>query len=501
MFLKPPRGPRGTAAWRISIWTTLAFAFGSALAFWIVYLLVEKGVRERSDAWLSGEAQTLAEVSQSTPPGNLYDRIVEEVAELATNEVPHDRNARGQQPNSVFFLQTDSSVPDDTPIWVGPDSRIAFQKAIQQANLTPGTPESIQVEGYPSTFRVVVRNPSPGKALYLGLADQDAMRLLHQLTDSFLMVWGGTVVLGFFISYASARRTLMRVEQITETVARIGSEELDERLPESPKADEISRLAQTFNHMLDRIQASVHQLRAVTDSVAHDLKSPVTSIRGRLEAALSDGDPNRLEESVGEAIEGLDRLSDLLNTTLDLAEAEAGALRLDRTPVDLTELITRLSDIYQPAMAERRHTLVLDLEDHVVVNADPGLMNRTLSNLLENELTHLPEGCEVKVRLRAHDGAAELVILDNGPGFPPEIGSRAFERFVKGKHSPGHGLGLAFVDAVVQAHGGKISIADSSTGDAVVQAHGGKISIADSSTGGALITLSLPLSALQSTAV
>lgn len=482
MFLKPPRGPRGTAAWRISIWTTLAFAFGSALAFWIVYLVVEKGVRERSDAWLSGEAETLAEVSQSTPRGSLYDRIVEEVAELATNEVPHDRNARGQQPNSVFFLQTDARTSDDAAIWVGPNSRAAFQKAIQQANLTPGTPESIHVDGYPSTFRVVVRIPSPGKALYLGLADQDAMRLLHQLTNRFLMVWGGMVVLGFLISYTSARRTLKRVEEITETVARIGSEELDERLPESPKADEISRLAQTFNHMLDRIQGSVHQMRAVTDSVAHDLKSPVTSIRGRLEAALSDGDPNRLEESVGEAIEGLDRLSDLLNTTLDLAEAQAGALRLDRTPVDLTELINRLADIYQPAMAERQHTLKLDVEDHVTINADLRLMNRTLSNLLENELTHLPEGCDVKIRLRSHEGAAELVILDNGPGFPSDIGPRVFERFVKGKHSPGHGLGLAFVDAVVQAHGGNISIADCPAG-------------------GAFITLSLPLSALQSTAV
>ena len=483
MFLKPPRGPRGTAAWRISIWTTLAFAFGSALAFWIVYLVVEKGVRERSDAWLSGEAETLAEVSQSTPRGSLYDRIVEEVAELATNEVPHDHNVRGgQQPNSVFFLQTDERVSDEGAIWVGPTPRDAFQKAIQQANLAPGTPESIHVDGWPSTFRVVFRNPSPGKALYLGLADQDAMHLLHQLTNRFLMVWGGMVVLGFLISYTSARRTLMRVEEITETVAQIGSEELDERLPDSAKDDEISRLGQTFNHMLDRIQASVHQLRAVTDSVAHDLKSPVTSIRGRLEAALSDGDSNRLEESVGEAIEGLDRLSDLLNTTLDLAEAEAGALRLDRRPVDLTELVTRLADIYQPAMAERQHTLVLDLDDHVVVNADKGLMNRTLSNLLENELTHLPPGCEVKLKLSSHENDAELVILDNGPGFPPDVSARAFERFVKGKHSPGHGLGLAFVDAVVQAHGGNIRIEDRPAG-------------------GALITLSLPLSALQSTAV
>ena len=482
MFLKPPSGPRGTAAWRISIWTTLAFAFGSALAFWIVYHVVERGVRERSDAWLSGEAETLAEVSQSTPRGKLYDRIVEEVAELATNEVPHDRNGRDQKLNSVFFMQTDSRAADDSAIWVGPEPRANFLQAIQQANLTPGVPESIHVEGWPSTFRVVVRNPSGSKALYLGLADHDAMHLLHQLTSRFLMVWGGMVVLGFLISYMSARRTLMRVEQITETVAEIGSEELDERLPESRKDDEISRLAQTFNHMLDRIQASVHQLRAVTDSVAHDLKSPVTSIRGRLEAALSDGDAGRMEESVGEAIEGLDRLSALLNTTLDLAEAEAGALRLHRTQVDLTELVTRLADIYQPAMAERQHTLTLDLEDHVTINADLGLINRTLSNLLENELTHVPEGCEVKLRLRSHEGAAELVILDDGPGFPPDVGDRAFERFVKGKHSPGHGLGLAFVDAVVQAHGGQIKIAGRPAG-------------------GALITMSLPLSALQGATV
>ena len=100
-------------------------------------------------------------------------------------------------------------------------------------------------------------------------------------------MWTGTVFLGFLISYLSTRRTLRRVERITETVARIGSEGLDERLPEPTGSDEISRLAKTFNSMLDRIQASVKQLRSVTDAVAHDLKSPVTSVRGTLESALS----------------------------------------------------------------------------------------------------------------------------------------------------------------------------------------------------------------------
>jgi signal transduction histidine kinase len=265
------------------------------------------------------------------------------------------------------------------------------------------------------------------------------------------------------------------VERITETVARIGSERLDERLPEPVGYDEISRLAKTFNHMLERIQASVEQLRAVTDAVAHDLKSPVTSIRGTLESALSAANGDEWRDSVGQAIEGLDRVSTLLNTTLDVAEAKAGALAMKRVAVDLPGVVTQLLQLYMPAMADKHHEVRTELQSGIVVEADLGLINRSLSNLLENELVHLPPGCQVDIRLQAHQGYAELVIEDNGPGFPPEIGGRVFERFVKGKHSPGHGLGLAFVDAVAQAHGGAVKISD----------HPG---------GGARVSLLLPLS-------
>jgi signal transduction histidine kinase len=168
----------------------------------------------------------------------------------------------------------------------------------------------------------------------------------------------------------------------------------------------------------------------------------------------------------------------LLNTTLDLAEAEAGALHIDRGPVDFSDVVKQLVDIYQPAMAEHHHEVTTDLEEHVVVDADATLLNRAVSNLLENELTHLPAGCQVKIRLYSHQGSAVLVVEDNGPGFPPDIGSEVFKRFVKGKHSPGHGLGLAFVDAVAQAHRGGTRVSDRPGG-------------------GAVITLSLPVSVLQ----
>jgi len=459
-----PKSPRTTAAWRISIWTTLAFAMGTAVAFFILYSLVAEGVRQHVDAWLTGEAEVLARVSADTPRDSVYDRIVEEVAELATQEVPKELNSQGQELNSVFFLEFRPN--DSDPLWVGSGQKETFVAAIQDAKLAPGIPRSVQVSGERGPYRVVLQEQQPGSRLYLGISDRGARHVLSQFTRRFLGVWASVALFGFLVSYVSARRTLLRVERITGTASRIGSGDMSERLPEPGNSDEISQLTRTFNRMLDRIQSSVNQLRAVTDAVAHDLKSPVTSIRGTLETALSEDDEARLRDSIGQAIEGLDRVSEILNTTLDLAEAEAGALKINRQPVDLSEAVVKLIHLYQPAMLELQHQLIADVAANVRIDADPTLINRSISNLLENELVHLRAPSEIRVSLHSRDGTAELVVQDNGPGFPPDLGARAFERFVKGKHSPGHGLGLAFVDAVVQSHGGHIEISDRPEGGA-----------------------------------
>ena len=455
---------QATAAWRISIWTTLAFAIGTALA--IVYFLVAKTLQDRSDAWLSGEADVLARVSADSPRDRLYNRIVRETAELAAHELPDERNARGQNMNSVFFLETDSNSAQ-SPLWVGPGSDDAFLKAIERTKPVPGVPQWLEVQGWRRPFRIVMRNEN-GRTIYLGLSSRGTQHLLLTLTQRFLILWGCTVLKGFVISYLSAHRTLVRVQRITETVARIGSEDLRERLPQPVNSDEISRLAETFNHMLDRSQNSVNELHSVTDAVAHDLKSPITSIRGALESSLSDERNEKWRDSVGEAIEGLDRLLNALDTTLDVAEAQAGALRLDRRSVDLSAMLQQLVDLYQPSMDECHHQLTVDVEDHIVVEADSGLLNRVMSNLIENEIAHLPDGCRITIRLRSREGSAQLTVEDNGPGFPADIGTRAFERFVRGKQSRGHGLGLAFVDAIVRAHSGCARISSGPNGGAVV---------------------------------
>ena len=176
----------------------MAFAVGTALAFSIVYLLVAKAMQERSDAWLSGEAEVLAKVSADTPRDRLYNRIVREVAELATQELPDERNASGQKLNSVFFLEGDPG-NNESPLWVGPGSDDNFLKAIQSDKLVPGIPESIAVEGWPTSFRVVARSEN-GRTIYLGLSSRGTRYLLRTLTRRFLLLWGTTVLMGFLIS-------------------------------------------------------------------------------------------------------------------------------------------------------------------------------------------------------------------------------------------------------------------------------------------------------------
>jgi hypothetical protein len=195
------RFPSRTAAWRISLWSTIAFAVGAAVAFAIMYVLVADTARERGDAWLSGEAEVLAEVAGERPRDTLYNRVVEEVAELAAQEVPDERSRSGQKLNSVFFLG--EGPKNEPPLWVGPGSSQPFIEAVHSTPLTPGIPQSITVAGWKQPFRVVERSRRDGKPVYLGLSDRGAVRLLHRLTRRFVGVWLGVVVMGFLISHRS----------------------------------------------------------------------------------------------------------------------------------------------------------------------------------------------------------------------------------------------------------------------------------------------------------
>jgi signal transduction histidine kinase len=475
MFSKAANPIMRSAAWRISLWASFAFAIGAMLVFTMLHRFVANDIQRRSDAWLSGEVKVLGDVAERTPKDRLYRRVVGEVAELASREVPNRQRSSSNENDAVFFLQAGDSGP--AKLWVGSGDGAANLVAIRSTRVLPDVPIDVRVQGFSIPFRVASVRVEDGSNIYLGLSERDELHVLRNLRVRFLTLWVAIVLLGFVIVFYATRKMLGRVSEITEAASRIGQSDLSSRVPDTRGNDEIGHLARTLNHMLDRIESTVHQLHTITDSLAHDLRSPLTAIRGKLETALAS-DATDHAESIVSAIDELDRLTEFLNTSLDVAEAKADALRLSRTEVDLDALVRGMIDLYEPSMSDKGLGVKIRSSGSVKVFADPALLHRVIANLLDNELKHLPASCLVCVSLRADDHMATLTVEDNGPGFDVEVGRHLFERRVKGRASRGHGLGLAFVEAVVRVHGGSVK---------AVNRH----------EGGAQLTVALPLCEAQ----
>ncbi|MHB1020846.1 MAG: sensor histidine kinase [Acidobacteriaceae bacterium] len=453
-----------SAAWRISLWAILAFACGSTLVFVFLQRFIAQDIQRRTDAWLSGEIEVLGDVAERTPKDALYGRVVKEIAELASKEVPNRLRTSTVRNDSVFFLQ--SGEDGSLRLWVGEGNGEPNLLALRKSNILPDTPLDLRVAGFPIPFRVASMRLEDGSNIYLGVSERDELQILRNLRFRFFLWWLLIVLLGFAIVFFSTRRMLGHVRKITEAASQIGQSDLSRRVPTTQRNDEIAHLALTLNHMLDRIENSVHQLHTITDSLAHDLRSPLTAIRGKLELSLSADQRSEQAESIVSAVDELDRLTDFLNKSLDVAEAKADALRLDRVEVDLDELLRVMMDLYEPSMSEKGLRLQICSAGPMKIWADAALMHRMVANLFDNELKHLPASCTVTIRLLASAGTVLLTFEDDGPGFAQEVGLHVFERRVKGSNSGGHGLGLAFVEAVVRAHGGSVTAVNRPEGGA-----------------------------------
>lgn len=468
-----------SAAWRISLWGTFAFAIGTLVVFIFLQKFVSNYIQLRNDAWLWGEMSLLADVAERTPKDALYGQIVGEIAELVRKEVPTKRRSFSKHDNHVFFLQ--QAEDGSLRLWVGDGSGETTLEAIQHATVFPDRPIDLKVEGFSIPFRVVSMRVEDGSRIFLGLFERDQLNVLNNLRLGFGLLWILIVLFGFATMFSITRRLLNRVRRITDTASTIGQSDLTARVPITDRVDEVSHLALTLNSMLDRIECSMHQLHTMTNSLAHDLRSPLTAIRGRLEASLAARTDEEQQETIISSIEVLDRLTQFLSESLDVAEANAGALRLTQSEVDLEDVLLVMIDLYHPSMAEKGITLNFPRSGPVRFISDAGLIHRMMSNLLDNALAHLPARCTVGIHLRSENDLIILVIEDDGPGFPTALLPHIFERRVKGDNSTGYGLGLAFVDAVVRAHAGDIVVANRPGG-------------------GARITISFPISQTKQTA-
>jgi len=290
--------------------------------------------------------------------------------------------------------------------------------------------------------------------------------------QSFLLGVAGILVFSLIAGGITAVRVLRRIDGIASTSRMIMSGNLSERVPVTKRNDEFDGLAQNLNQMLDRIEQLMQGLKEVTDNVAHDLKTPLTRMRNRAEAALRD---NKGEVQQREALEAViaesDQLIKTFNALLMIARAEAGAPSGAFAEVDLSAVVADMAELYGPVAEDQGIVLDTQVTEGIRVRANRELIGQAVVNLVENALKYYEpaEGKEgrITVGIRTAGDRVLIEVGDNGPGIPPEDRGRVVERFVrleKSRTEPGSGLGLSLVAAVARLHKGEFRIEDNAPG-------------------------------------
>jgi len=281
-------------------------------------------------------------------------------------------------------------------------------------------------------------------------------------------MWSGLVALGMGLlgGAAMGRNLLRRVELVNRTSERVMAGNLSDRIPLDGTSDEFDLLAANLNRMLDQIERLMTVMREVTDDVAHDLKTPLSRLRARLELALlGPVDAGAQREAIRAAIDEADRLLATFNALLRIAEAEVGAGRDLAEPLDLAEVAHSVVEFYEPVAEEKGFSIILTTEPQVKIRGDRHLLSQALANLLDNALKYACGG-EIQVRVFRSEKAV-IEVADHGPGIPAADREVVFDRFVRlepSRSTPGNGLGLSLVRAVAHRHHGTVTLADNHPG-------------------------------------
>jgi signal transduction histidine kinase len=280
---------------------------------------------------------------------------------------------------------------------------------------------------------------------------------------------GLMILLAAVAGISTSRRSVARIEAINMTSREIMRSGLGQRIPRRGTGDEWDGLAKNLNAMLDRIGELVEWNRQVSDNVAHDLRTPLTRVRGRLEQAYNQPfDPARYRTLLGNTIAELDDILRIFSSLLRISRIEAQAQRAAFHRLDLSELAREVVELFEPTAEERGTTLRMDDAEPVAIMGDRSLLFDALSNLVDNALKHGGSGRTVSVEVRGMKAAgAVLVVADDGPGIPPEEWKNVVKRFYRlerSRSTPGSGLGLSLVEAVAHLHEARIEFIDNRPG-------------------------------------
>lgn len=378
--------------------------------------------------------------------------------------------SRGGGPDGRYYLLTDAQgrkVAGNLARWPRErDDQVKLDETVH--------PAWIDDDMYPNVgdedeyWPAIGKRFADGSILLLtrSVAQADEMQLFSIYALSGLLVI--IVLLALAMGVFMGRTILARIDNITATSETIIRGELSRRVPLSGRGDEFDELSGRLNTMLDRIEQLMQGMRDVTDNVAHDLRRPLARLRNRLDVVLlgeRHGDEYR--RVIEESIHDTEELMRSFNAILQIAQAEAGTLRVKMQPVDLAAIAAQGVEFYLPLAQQRGQDLSLQATARATVHGNSDLLAQALGNLLENAIKYSPRGTVVQVRVEADATGARIRVSDQGPGIPAADRERVLQRFTRldqARSSPGNGLGLSLVNAIAGLHQAHLTFEDNRPG-------------------------------------
>ena len=442
---------RNTLAFRLTLWYAGIFTVSSCIAFLLFYTLIISVIRDRTDQELLGQARRFAAV--------LGSEGVEEVTKAAVIE------AQAAGVRKVFFrLLYASGVTFSSSNMVYWQDIDIQGSAVQQLLRGKGPVfETVLIQGRRDQVRILYAMLGPNIIVQLGQTMETYSRFLDAFKGIFIATMAFLIVLAAGVGWFMARRAVSGVEAVTRTARMISAGTIEKRVPVKTRGDEIDQLATTFNQMLDRIEKLLTELKEMTDNIAHDLKSPITRMRGAAEVTLTAGKSlNEYEAMAASTIEECDRLLDMINTMLLISKTEVGVDKLILEEIDFSRLVADACELFRPSAEDKGITLRCETGQGLRFVGDIRMVQRMLSNILDNGIKYTQPGGKVEISVSYSSPRHVLIsVKDTGVGISePEL-SRIFDRFYRGDQSrskAGIGLGLSLARSIARAHGGDITV-------------------------------------------
>ncbi len=450
MFLRKILDLKDTLSFKLTLWYAGIFMFTSLSALSVYYYRISAITLERTD-----------------------DELVEQIGDFSALLAEHHRDeaiqamiadAQSEDQHKMFFrlLSLDGNVIASTDLqsWKSleiPDSQIATllnnQTIIRETRIVPEQLYKV---------RMVYGFLDPATIMQIGLSLEDNEEYLHVFRDLILLLMIPFFILATIVGWFLARKALMGVEEVSQTASEIANGALGRRVEVKKRSAEIDKLARVFNLMLDRLQEMMKVMQEMTDNIAHDLRSPLTRIRGIAEMTLIGKKTSvDYEEMAASTVEECDNLIDIINTMLDISEAEAGLGDLTIEKIDLKKLILAACEFFQPIADEKNIRIRTHLPEKIDINADKNKLQRIVTNLLENAIKYTPPDGLVTISVLNSGDEVKIVFEDTGIGIPEKDMPYIFDRFFRGDKSrtrAGIGLGLSMVKAFTKALKGTVMV-------------------------------------------